>query len=281
MPQTPNGRSSSATGPTGHARSGSLSIPSTGPASHAAMSPFHGAKSPPNTSHVPCKFFRQGQCQAGNSCPFSHDLAAAAENICKYFAKGNCKFGPKCANIHILPDGRRINYGKNGVTFSTPSHRLPYTSGPSNLTTTFTTGHEMPLYGPSTPGYGGYSHLATSDEAYHTVGRQPSFDSGIPIIGTTPAYSPNGSAYGSPRDGDTRFDIGHSSVNKGLSAMDAPSLLRLTQMAVLMQLCIPTVLFPLPCPANLVLHRPRRTHPHEVTKPLRLYKCQLTLLVIT
>lgn len=197
------------------------------------------------------------------------------------FPQGNCKFGPKCANIHILPDGRRINYGKNGVTFSTPSHRLPYTSGPSNLTTTFTTGHEMPLYGPSTPGYGGYSHLATSDEAYHTVGRQPSFDSGIPIIGTTPAYSPNGSAYGSPRDGDTRFDIGHSSVNKGLSAMDAPSLLRLTQMAVLMQLCIPTVLFPLPCPANLVLHRPRRTHPHEVTKPLRLYKCQLTLLVIT
>lgn len=40
-----------------------------------------------DTSHVPCKFFRQGACQAGNACPFSHDLSAASENVCKYFAK--------------------------------------------------------------------------------------------------------------------------------------------------------------------------------------------------
>lgn len=40
-----------------------------------------------DTSHVPCKFFRQGACQAGNACPFSHDLSMAAENVCKYFAK--------------------------------------------------------------------------------------------------------------------------------------------------------------------------------------------------
>lgn len=40
-----------------------------------------------DTSHVPCKFFRQGACQAGAACPFSHDLGAAAENVCKYFAK--------------------------------------------------------------------------------------------------------------------------------------------------------------------------------------------------
>lgn len=40
-----------------------------------------------DTSHVPCKFFRQGACQAGNACPFSHDLGTASENICKYFAK--------------------------------------------------------------------------------------------------------------------------------------------------------------------------------------------------
>ncbi|UKZ75663.1 hypothetical protein TrVFT333_003353 [Trichoderma virens FT-333] len=95
-----------------HMRSGSLSIPSAAHgSSHHSM-----PRSPPNTSHVPCKFFRQGACQAGNACPFSHDLGAASETICKYFAKGNCKFGPKCANIHVLPDGRRINYGKNGVT---------------------------------------------------------------------------------------------------------------------------------------------------------------------
>jgi hypothetical protein len=40
-----------------------------------------------DTSHVPCKFFRQGACQAGNACPFSHDLGSAAETVCKYFAK--------------------------------------------------------------------------------------------------------------------------------------------------------------------------------------------------
>ena len=39
----------------------------------------------PDTSHVPCKFFRQGTCQAGNTCPFSHDVAQ--ETVCKYFAK--------------------------------------------------------------------------------------------------------------------------------------------------------------------------------------------------
>ena len=40
-----------------------------------------------DTSHVPCKFFRQGTCQAGKACPFSHDLGSASETICKYFAK--------------------------------------------------------------------------------------------------------------------------------------------------------------------------------------------------
>ncbi len=42
---------------------------------------------PADTSHVPCKFFRQGACQAGNACPFSHDLSSASETVCKYFAK--------------------------------------------------------------------------------------------------------------------------------------------------------------------------------------------------
>lgn len=40
-----------------------------------------------DTSHVPCKFFRQGACQAGKACPFSHDLASVTDNVCKYFAK--------------------------------------------------------------------------------------------------------------------------------------------------------------------------------------------------
>lgn len=74
---------------------------------------FEGSRSPPgskNLNHVPCKFFRQGACQAGKACPFSHNMDPTIETApCKYFSKGNCKFGAKCALAHILPDGRRVN----------------------------------------------------------------------------------------------------------------------------------------------------------------------------
>ncbi|AGO11832.1 AaceriADR062Wp [[Ashbya] aceris (nom. inval.)] len=70
-----------------------------------------------NYSHVPCKFFRQGACQAGSSCPFSHSLnvLVADQTPCKYFEKGTCKFGAKCANAHILPDGTRVNPSKQAL----------------------------------------------------------------------------------------------------------------------------------------------------------------------
>jgi hypothetical protein len=49
------------------------------------------ARSPPNqsnTKHVPCKFFRQGACQAGPACPFLHSTDAAIDYApCKYFTK--------------------------------------------------------------------------------------------------------------------------------------------------------------------------------------------------
>ncbi|KAI9593535.1 hypothetical protein BDF19DRAFT_347335, partial [Syncephalis fuscata] len=48
--------------------------------------------------HVPCKFYRQGNCTAGDSCVFSHQ--AASTELCKYYLKGNCKFGNKCALVH-------------------------------------------------------------------------------------------------------------------------------------------------------------------------------------
>ncbi|KAL8735599.1 MAG: hypothetical protein Q9166_000768 [cf. Caloplaca sp. 2 TL-2023] len=87
--------------------------------------PFNTARSPPNaknTSHVPCKFFRLGQCQAGKACPFSHSTdVSSVDTPCKYFAKGNCKFGAKCALAHILPNGRRVNRPNNMM------------SGPLNL----------------------------------------------------------------------------------------------------------------------------------------------------
>lgn len=42
----------------------------------------------PGTSHVPCKFYRQGACQAGKACPFLHSDEPLQERApCKYFTK--------------------------------------------------------------------------------------------------------------------------------------------------------------------------------------------------
>lgn len=202
-----------------HARSGSLNVANGSQSNSMAPAPrFDGPRSPPNTSHVPCKFFRQGACQAGNACPFSHDLSTAAENVCKYFAKGNCKFGPKCANIHVLPDGRRINYGKNGVTIgaapalagrSNPTSASNNQSSTSALTTSLYHA-DAPSYTPAYP---------YDEQEQPSLGRQPSLENGLPTID----MSYTGSNYGSPRDEDTvRFGFGLSPVNKGLSVLDAP-----------------------------------------------------------
>lgn len=68
-----------------------------------------GSEKAKNVSHVPCKFFRQSICQAGDKCPFSHDLSNDTQMVCKYFQRGNCKFGSKCALLHITPDGKQVN----------------------------------------------------------------------------------------------------------------------------------------------------------------------------
>ncbi|KAL6923933.1 hypothetical protein ACHAPO_006633 [Fusarium lateritium] len=213
-----------------HARSGSLNVANGGSQSNPPLSSsssaaggaaprFDGPRSPPNTSHVPCKFFRQGACQAGNACPFSHDLSNAAENVCKYFAKGNCKFGPKCANIHILPDGRRINYGKNGVTIGNTSAlagRSNPTSASNNQSST--SALTTSLYRADVPSYA--SAYPYDEQDQHSLGRQPSLENGLPTID----MSYTGSNYGSPRDEESlRFGMGLSPVNnKGLSVLDAP-----------------------------------------------------------
>ncbi|SMQ51430.1 unnamed protein product [Zymoseptoria tritici ST99CH_3D7] len=84
---------------------------------------MRGPASPPknkNTQHVPCKFFLQGQCQAGSMCPFSHDVESTTRPTpCKYFAKGGCKFGRKCALLHITPEGQIVNRPY-------PQHQQPY-----------------------------------------------------------------------------------------------------------------------------------------------------------
>ncbi|KAI3404254.2 hypothetical protein KGF56_002893 [Candida oxycetoniae] len=84
----------------------------TGTTNGASNSNSNSNNSGKSLSHVPCKFFKQGICQAGDSCPFSHQVegALSADKLpCKYFLKGNCKFGMKCALAHYLPDGTKVN----------------------------------------------------------------------------------------------------------------------------------------------------------------------------
>ncbi|TEY35160.1 hypothetical protein BOTCAL_0602g00020 [Botryotinia calthae] len=214
-----------------HMSTGSLNIPNgqSGPLNGGAVRADGVARSPPtrqNTGHVPCKFFRQGTCQAGQACPFSHDLASTTDNVCKYFSKGNCKFGPKCANIHVLPDGRRINYNKNmppmapGLNIGGRINPDPYHGQGSALTTSFARAQGVP---PSPYGQP-YSPFAIQEDGFvPMIGRQQGIDIGIPTIEASYASHP-GSNYGSPRDDIMdRFGGGLSPVAaKGLSVLDAP-----------------------------------------------------------
>ncbi|KAI0018911.1 hypothetical protein F4780DRAFT_476196 [Xylariomycetidae sp. FL0641] len=207
-----------------HVRSGSLNIPShasaLSPTAPPAHGRFEGPRSPPNTSHVPCKFFRQGTCQAGTACPFSHDLGAASETVCKYFAKGNCKFGPKCANVHVLADGRRINYSKNGITIGQPIH-LGNRVNPVAFNTGSNSALTNSFMRADNSSSSAYPYPVSPSEPFQTVDRRPSLDN-IPTIDTT--YSHTSSQYGSPREEDpSRLGLGLSPVAaKGLSVLDAP-----------------------------------------------------------
>ncbi|KAF7934103.1 uncharacterized protein EAE97_008463 [Botrytis byssoidea] len=231
QPQHMRNGSSSNTQYPRHMSTGSLNIPNgqSGPINGGSARADGVARSPPtrqNTGHVPCKFFRQGTCQAGQACPFSHDLASTTDNVCKYFSKGNCKFGPKCANIHVLPDGRRINYNKNmppmapGLNIGGRINPDPYHGQGSALTTSFARAQGVP---PSPYGQP-YSPFAIQEDGFvPMIGRQQGIDIGIPTIEASYASHP-GSNYGSPRDDIMdRFGGGLSPVAaKGLSVLDAP-----------------------------------------------------------
>jgi hypothetical protein len=74
-----------------------------------------------DTSHVPCKFFRQGACQAGNACPFSHDLGAASETVCKYFAKVRPRpSSPTSASLTRLPRATANSVPNAPISTSSP-----------------------------------------------------------------------------------------------------------------------------------------------------------------
>ncbi|KAJ6032381.1 hypothetical protein N7540_003113 [Penicillium herquei] len=188
------------------------------------------ARSPPNpsnknTKHVPCKFFRQGACQAGPACPFLHSTDAAVDYApCKYFSKGNCKFGAKCALAHILPDGRRVNrptggggggggmgIGGSHLNLGGRVNPQAYVNQDSALTNSVLSqqrmnGHE-PRYAPQPEDF----------PTVHGSQQVPPYDS-IPTIDAGLA-SDTGSKYGSPVE-DVRFPM--SPNHQHLTALDAP-----------------------------------------------------------
>ncbi|KAL2057656.1 hypothetical protein ABVK25_002040 [Lepraria finkii] len=182
-----------------------------------SMGAFEGPRSPPstkNTSHVPCKFFKQGQCQAGKACPFSHNIDDTNRNSpCKYFAKGNCKFGAKCALAHILPNGRHVNLPNRPLGGQLPlggrvDPQLYQKSDPAlahSLLAQQANGAPLP-----------FSHQIPP-YADNDLGLQQNFQDNIPAIDTGYTSHPD-SKYGSPRD-DNRNPI---SPVAHLSALDAP-----------------------------------------------------------
>ncbi|PYH63909.1 putative spindle poison sensitivity protein Scp3 [Aspergillus vadensis CBS 113365] len=192
------------------------------------------ARSPPNqssncradTKHVPCKFFRQGACQAGPACPFLHSTDAAIDYApCKYFTKGNCKFGAKCALAHILPDGRRVNRPSPGMAMGGSHLNLggrvnpqAYVNQDSALTNSVLSqqrlnGHD-PRYSSQMPPQDEYTPLHAQQQQQ----QQPPYDA-IPTIDTG-LVSDAGSKYGSPVD-DLRFPMSPSHHHH-LTALDAP-----------------------------------------------------------
>ncbi|KAJ9648695.1 hypothetical protein H2199_000608 [Coniosporium tulheliwenetii] len=162
------------------------------------MAGFDGPRSPPsggkNTSHVPCKFFRQGACQAGKACPFMHSTEPSTDVApCKYFQKGNCKFGAKCALAHILPNGQRVNrpnhIGVGGGQHSraNPMHQIEPAPAGSSMLSALVNMVAPPPYQYQPP-----------EDLYNPaqVAQKTKYDM-IPTIDTTFSSHP-GSTYGSP-----------------------------------------------------------------------------------
>ena len=60
---------------------------------------------PPDKKHIPCKFFKKGNCCRGEFCWYSHDTeiqtdeAASSVIPCVYFQKGYCRYGDNCRYV--------------------------------------------------------------------------------------------------------------------------------------------------------------------------------------
>ncbi|KAK3679116.1 hypothetical protein LTR37_021429 [Vermiconidia calcicola] len=200
-------------------RNGAMPMPVSGPrpfgAMRGEMAGMGVPRSPPknkNTQLVPCKFFLQGTCQAGRTCPFSHDVEASTRPApCKYFAKGGCKFGRKCALLHITPDGTVINRPPlfppappfAGAHPPPPPGTFGQQPPPGLLSIQAQNLEQRP-----------FSDTPQEFDSYH-YGQRNGYDH--PQIDMT--YTSASPTYGSPIH-DNRF--AHSPPSKGLSVLDAP-----------------------------------------------------------
>ncbi|PGH12561.1 hypothetical protein AJ79_04182 [Helicocarpus griseus UAMH5409] len=209
-------------GPTAHMQNGHSR-------NMSGLQPFDMARSPPNpasknTKHVPCKFFRQGACQAGPACPFLHSTDSTIDSApCKYFTKGNCKFGAKCALAHILPDGRRVNrpnipMGMGGGPLNLGGRVNPphaFHTQDSALANSLLSQQRVNGHGPR------FSYPYPGQDDMYGQQQQPPapYDGGIPTIDAG-LVSDSGSKYGSPVD-EPRLPmspIGHTALDAPLPA---------------------------------------------------------------
>ncbi|MCJ1229832.1 hypothetical protein MMC12_006502 [Toensbergia leucococca] len=182
---------------------------------------FDTPRSPPNTkntSHVPCKFFRSGQCQAGKACPFLHSTdVSTVDTPCKYFAKGNCKFGAKCALAHVLPNGRRVNRPNGmmgghlnlGGRVDPQSYHHQDSALANSLLAQQANGNQLP--------FGHQFSQALETDFTPQISIHTKLYNNLPSIDTSYASHPD-SKYGSPRDDilSPLSPVAH------LSTLDAP-----------------------------------------------------------
>lgn len=164
-----------------------------------------------DTQLVPCKFFLQGTCQAGRTCPFSHDVEASTKPApCKYFARGGCKFGRKCMLLHITPDGIVLN---RPPMFSQIPPGQPFAGAPPNGT-----------FQPPPPGLlslqaQGLDPQRQRDMPSEYENYPYSSRNGLDRPPVDMTYTSASPTYGSPPH-DNRF--ANSPPGQGLSVLDAP-----------------------------------------------------------
>ncbi|KAJ1883550.1 hypothetical protein LPJ57_000049 [Coemansia sp. RSA 486] len=168
-----------------------------------------------STMHVPCKFYKLGNCTAGPKCFFSHDVNLFVDkNVCKYFVKGNCRYGNKCALIH---NGQNDGQSRSQTKSSGSGHRNAQNGG----LPTSTKG------GSGTRGVGGAASSNSRKE--RRANAEPSYSdaaSGRTAANQQSHRSSPGAAGGAPSSSSTttKSQSSRSSVTDRLqSAADTPA----------------------------------------------------------